>query len=125
MTRGAGDRDGGGRPPESAAFEPARLGTSRGARPPVLAVAFVVVLGAVVIAGLGGRIAPGSFPVGDNDLAVATLSPTAPPSPGASSFSRPVVPAPPGRGIPAFPADTGPIYTSAPGPMAGRRRRRP
>jgi hypothetical protein len=82
-------------------------------------VAFVAVLGAVVAVGIGGRLSPGPFPLGEDVRGAAT------PSPEPSSFARPVVPAPPGRGIPAFPEDTGPIYTSAPGPMAVQAKRHP
>jgi hypothetical protein len=110
--------DGSGRPPDSASFEPARLGGRRPGRPPVLGFAFVMVLGVVVAAGIGGRLSPGSFPEGGDELAAASASPvveTGTPDPDRFGSA----------GLPAFPADTGPIYTSPPGPMQVQAKRHP
>ena len=123
MTAGAGgpsrppEHDG-SRAPESASFETARIGSGGRSRPPTLAAAFVLVLGLVVAAGLGGRLGAGAFPLGGENAALASPDPTpdeplisvAPPTPGS---------------MPAFPADTGPIYTSAPGPMHVQAKRHP
>jgi hypothetical protein len=110
---------GGERPPESASFETSRVGGSRRTRPPVLAAAFVLVLIAVVGVGLSGRLGAGSFP---KDVAIGR---TSPPTPEASALDGAAVPASSVLGIPAFPADTGPIYTSAPGPMHIEAKRHP
>jgi hypothetical protein len=110
VTKGADDR--GGRPPESAAFEPERLGGPRHARLPIAPAGFVVVLVAVVAVGLSGRLGAGTFP---KDVAIG---PTGEPTPAQSAFDRPVVPAAPGRGFASFAPDAGPIVTSEPGPMA-------
>ena len=107
-----------GRAPESAAFEPAQLGRARRDRPPVVAFAFLLVLGGIVAAGVSGRLETGAFPVGGGDLAAATGTPV-PPTPALEPdrFAS--------SGLPAFPADTGPIYTSAPGPMHVEAKRHP
>jgi hypothetical protein len=120
MTGRAGGPDrpsGSGRPPESASFETARVGSSRGARPPLLAVAFIVVLGTVVAVGISGRLTPGPFPVAAENQALAA-SPTA-------TVAPPALPTPPAGGRPLFPADTGPIYTSPPGKMVVQAKRHP
>ena len=118
MTGGAGGPDrpsgGGERPPESAAFQPERVGGPRRTRPPLVASAFMLVLVLVVAAGVSGRLSPGPFP---KDVVLA--SPTA--TPVVASVSFPTVP----PALPAFPDDTGPIYTSAPGPMHVEAKRHP
>jgi len=120
MTGGAGGPDrpsrGGERPPESAAFEPARVGGARRTRPPLVASAFMLVLVLVVAAGVSGRLSPGPFP---KDVVLA--SPAATPAGPVVSLPLP----PDASDRPAFPADTGPIYTSAPGPMAIQAKRHP
>lgn len=79
----------------------------------------MVVLVAVVAAGLSGRLGAGSFP---KDVAIG---PTGAPTPEQSAFVRPAVPAPPGRGLPSFAPGAGPIFTSAPGPMQLQAQRHP
>ena len=116
MTGGADDRP--GRPPESAAFEPARVRGGRRLQQPLLAAGFLVVLGAIVAAGLSGRLGAGAFPVGAENLAIAT------PGPATEEPERSAAPPTPIL-LPAFPADTGPIYTSAPGPMHVEAKRHP
>jgi hypothetical protein len=115
---GPGRQPEGGRPPDSASFETARLGGRRPARPPIVASAFVLVLGLVAAAGVGGRLGAGAFPLGGENIALASADPT--PVETVASFAPPT----PMIG-PAFPEDTGPIYTSAPGPMQVQAKRHP
>ena len=115
MTGGAGEP--GARPPDGAAFEPAQLGGPRRARPPIVASAFILVLGLTLAAGVSGRLGSGAFPVAGDNGAPGTPEPTV------ASTIVAVLPTP--DTLPAFPADTGPIYTSAPGPMAVQAKRHP
>lgn len=78
----------------------------------------MAVLGLVAAAGVGGRLGGGSFPTGGGELTAPSASPPpaeliVDPNPFASA------------GMPAFPEDTGPIYTSAPGPMEVQAKRHP
>jgi hypothetical protein len=91
-------------------------------RPPILAAGFVVVLVSIVAIGLSGRLGAGAFPAGPENAAV--LPSTSPaPSPTTAVSLAPLGAGP--SSMPAFPADTGPIYTSAPGPMAVQAKRHP
>ena len=102
-----------GRSPESAAFEPARIGGGRRGRPPVVAAGFVLVLGLVIAAGVSGRLGAGAFPNTGENIALA-------PSPLGTPRSSDAVP-PTG---PAFPADTAPMLSSGPGDLELLAKRR-
>lgn len=111
MTGGADDR--GGRPAESASFEAARVGRPGRVRPPVLGFVFLAGLAVVVAAGLSGRSSPGAFPVTGENITIASGEP-----PASIVVPTPVL-------MPAFPEDTGPVFTSAPGPMQVQAKRHP
>ena len=115
----------GERPPESAAFEPERLGGARRGRPPLIAAAFVVVLVAIVAVGLGGRLGVGAFPLGAENAAPAPTLPDGSAQAASASAASASAAAPTPDVMPAFPADTGPIYTSPPGPMQIQAKRHP
>lgn len=98
-----------GHPPEHAEFEAARVGGSRRSQAPVIAVlGFVVVLGAIVAIGLGGRVPPGAtsiLPGGARpsaSLAPSVLVPTP-----AEATARPLL----------SPLPAAPLLTSGPGPI--------
>jgi hypothetical protein len=99
-----------GRPHEHAEFEAARVGGPGRTRAPIIAaLGFVVVLGAIVAAGVGGRSPSG---------AVSVIAGGAQPSAGvAPSLVAPT----PGRASPTHPAATfvpaAPLLTSGPGPI--------
>jgi hypothetical protein len=97
------------RPPEHAEFEAARVGGSRRSQAPVLAVlGFVVVLGAIVAIGLGGRIPSGStsiLPGGARPSASVAPSVVEPTPAEATARPRP------------SPLPGAPLLTSGPGPI--------
>ena len=104
-----------GRSPESAAFEPSRIGGGPRGRPSVVAAGFVLVLSLVIAAGVSGRLGPGAFPNTGENIALA-------PSQLASPASSDALP--PSLFGPAFPADTGPMLTSGPGDLELLAKRR-
>ena len=91
-------------------------------RSPLLAAGFVLVLASIIAVGLSGRLGAGAFPPGAENAAVL-------PSPSGAGSPSPAVSLPPldvgPSSMPAFPADTGPIYTSPPGPMHVEAKRHP
>lgn len=111
-----------GRAPESASFETARVGARR-TRPPLFVFGFLAVIGALVVAGVGGRGPAG--PTGAPPVAVA--------SPSAGQVRGPVLATPPrvifpGGSLGASPPpspDAAPILTSEPGPIQIVARRHP
>ena len=121
MTAGAGGQrhaPDGSRPPESASFEPAKLTASRRVGPPVVAIAFLLVLAGIAALGLSGRLGSGAFPATGENIALASAEGSADQSTPAAVPPTPIV-------MPDFPADTGPVFTSAPGPMQVEAKRHP
>jgi hypothetical protein len=100
--------DDNGRPPESASFEAARVGSRRRLQPSVFVVGFLAVLAGLVAVSVGGRgpAAASALPLA---LASAALTDVAPPP--ATPTTRPR-PAPTPR---IDRTDQGPVVTTAPG----------
>lgn len=101
--------EGRGRPPEHAEFEAARVGGSRRSRAPLVAVlGFVVVLGAIVAVGVGGR-----APAGATSVLAGGARPSASVAPSV------VVPTPAEATTPPRPSamPAAPLLTSGPGPI--------
>lgn len=100
-----------GREPASATFETVRVPARRGSAP-LFIVGFVVVVGAVIAVGVGGRsVAQPTFPAVALDLPRATVQPTA----GATGQQEPPV-----IRVPGVPPRT---FTSGPGPVQLRATR--
>ena len=98
----------GGRPTESAAFDPVRV-TARRARPPLVVFGVIAVFASIVAVGVGGQARP---------VATAPAAAAASPQPTLLSVQQSRLPA-----VPTFLPDIAPIVTSGPGVIQIQARR--
>jgi hypothetical protein len=106
-----------GESPESADFAAARVGGAR-RRPPIAALGWVVVLGAVVALGLSGRDTGSPSGAGAAGAAASLAATLAPAARGSARPTDPVIP-------PRFEPDMIAIESSPPGPIQLQATRQP